>query len=82
MKNSVNKAVITINDTLSAINALKEGKACGIDGLKSECFKYASYKVLVVVSLSLSTCLKHGHLSNSMLDFVLEPIVKKKGADA
>ena len=47
---------VTVNDISASINELPNDKSSGIDGLMSEHFKNASYRLNVALSVWLKLC--------------------------
>ena len=62
----------------SVIKELKNGKACGGDGLQSEHFKFGSDKLSVLLCLLFNSMILHGYICQELMDTILIPIVKDK----
>ena len=56
-------------------------KSPGIDGLMSEHFKNASYRLNVALSVLLQAMLKHGFLPKQFMLTMIVPILKSKNGD-
>jgi hypothetical protein len=82
---SINKGIsevkLTTNDIKCAIQKLKLGKSKGNDGLKNEHFRYASDRLIVLLTLCFNSMLLHGFMCSDMLKTVIVPIVKDKNED-
>jgi endonuclease/exonuclease/phosphatase family metal-dependent hydrolase len=76
----VNEA-ITITEVTNAIADLKLGKACGLDALSAEHFRYACKRLIVLLSLCFNTMLLHCHVPKIFSDTVLVPILKDKNGN-
>ena len=73
--------VVSVNEVLSLVHNLENGKSAGLDCLSGECFKYAD-AILSVLLLFCFTCMfKHSYLPSAMLDSVIIPLVKNKCGD-
>ena len=53
-------------------------KSCGLDGIYAEHLKYASDKLIPLLSLCFTGMFVHGILPNSLMSVVLVPIIKNK----
>ena len=73
--------VFTSSEIASIVKDLKNGKACGKDGLQAEHLKYASSKVAVLLTLLFNSMVLHGHLSQNLMETTLIPILKDKKGD-
>ena len=74
--------VVSAAELEKAVKQLKLGKACGHDGLSSEHFKYASKRLITLMSLCITSMFVHGYLPGSLIKSTLSPIVKDKSGDA
>jgi hypothetical protein len=63
------------------IDNLNCGKSAGCDGLAAEHLKYASSRLLVLLSMCLSAICVHGHVPLRMLNVTLVPIFKSSTGD-
>ena len=61
-----------------AIKSMDLNKSCGLDGIFAEHLKYASDKLIPLLSLCFSSLLVHGILPDSLMSVVLVPIIKNK----
>ena len=57
---------------------MKSGKSCGLDGLSSENFKFASRKLSMYLTLVYNCMITHGHVSEKFMLTMIVPIVKDK----
>ena len=62
----------------TVIKDLKNGKACGGDGLQSEHFKFGSDKLCVLLSLLFNSMILHGYICQDLMETILVPVVKDK----
>lgn len=69
---------VTTDEVHDAIMKLSMGKSCGLDRITAEHLKYASYRVVVLLSLCFTAMLMHGAFPSSMLSVLLVPVVKDK----
>ena len=72
---------VTVNDISASINGLPNDKSPGIDGLMSEHFKNASYRLNVALSVLLQAMLKHGFIPKQFMLTMIVPILKNKNGD-
>ena len=61
-----------------AIRKLDCGKACGDDAISAEHLKYASNRILPLLSMCFTSCFVHGWLPAKMISVILVPIIKDK----
>jgi hypothetical protein len=78
----VNASTITVIDVHNSLQRVKIGKACGIDGLAGEHFKYAHTSKCVVLSLLFNCFLIHGYMPERFLKSAIVPIIKNKSGDS
>ena len=62
----------------TALKDLKNGKACGQDGLQSEHFKFGPEGLSVLLCLVFNAIVLHSYLPQGLMDTVLIPIIKDK----
>ena len=72
---------ITVVELRNAVKGIKNNKAVGNDGIPAEVYKYASNKLLVVLSILLSACLIRGELPQNLMHVVIIPLLKCKSKD-
>ena len=72
---------VKVSDISDAISELPNDKSPGIDGLMSEHFKNASYRLNVVLSVVLQAMLKHGFFPKQFMLNMIVPILKSKNGD-
>ena len=63
------------------MKGLKNNKAVGNDGIPSEVYKFASERLLTMMSIFLSDCTLTGKLPNSLIHEMIIPLVKCKSKD-
>ena len=61
---------------------LKNNEAVGNDGIPSEVYKFASERLLTMMSIFLSGCMLTGKLPNSLMHVVIIPLLKCKSKDS
>ena len=75
---SYNDIAVTVEELRSAIKDLDNGKACGLDGICAEHLKFASCRILALLSICITSLFIHGALPASLIDIVLVPVIKNK----
>ena len=60
------------------MRGLKSKKAVGNDGIPSEVYKFASERLLTIMSILLSGCLLSGKLPSTLMHVVIIPLLKCK----
>ena len=78
LEDSYDNVKVTNAETLSAIKSLEDNKSCAQDGIFAEHLKYASSKIVPLLSMYFSGLFVHGYLPNSLMSVVLIPIIKNK----
>ena len=63
------------------MSGLKNKKAVGNDGITFEVFKFASERLLTMMSIFLSGCLLAGKLPSTLMHVVIMPLLKCKSKD-
>ena len=63
------------------MRGLKSKKAVGNDGIPSEVYKFASERLLTIMSIILSMCMLSGKLPSTLMHVVIIPILKCKSKD-
>ena len=61
-----------------AIKSLDNNKSCGMDGIYAKHLKYASQKLIPLLSLCISGLFVHGILPDELMTIVLIPMIKNK----
>ena len=74
----INDVRVKICEIIDAIKSLKDNKSCGLDGIYAEHIKYASGKLIPLLSMCFSGLLVHGFLPSSLMSVMLIPIIKNK----
>ena len=70
--------IVTSKDVEDSIRKLDCGKACGEDAISAEHLKYASNRILPILSLCFTSCFVHVWLPADMISVILVPIIKDK----
>ena len=60
------------------MRGLKSKKAVGNDGIPSEVYKFASERLLTIMSIFLSGCMLSGKLPSTLMHVVIIPLLKCK----
>jgi retron-type reverse transcriptase len=74
-------ATVSVTELASIVKHLKSNKAAGHDGVPAEVFKFASPRLLTMLSILLSSCIKYQYLPRQLMYVVLTPILKCKTKD-
>lgn len=72
------KVKVTNSEIQDAIESLDLNKSCGLDGIFAEHLKYASSKLIPLLSLCFSGLLIHGILPDSLMAVIIVPVIKDK----
>ena len=70
--------VINVHELRQIVKGLKNNKGVGNDRIPSEVCKFASERLLTVMSIFLSSCMLTGKLPNSLMHVVIIPLLKCK----
>ena len=81
MNCTFNEIKVSINEVKDAIQNLVLNKSCGSDNIYAEHIKYASEKLIPLISICFTSCFVHGFLPTSLLTVVLVPIIKNKAGN-
>ena len=73
--------VINIQNQRQIVKRLKNNKAVGNDGIPSEVYKFASERLLRMLSIFLSGCMLTDKLSSTLIHVVIIPLLKCKSKD-
>ena len=73
-----NKVKVSNSEIIDAIKSLDNNKSCGLDGLHAEHLKFASDRLIPLLSLCFTGMFVHGILPDSLMSVVLVPIIKNK----
>ena len=73
-----NNVKVSNSEMFDAIKALDFNKSCGIDGIYAEHLKYASKKLIPLLSLCFSSLFVHGILPKELMSIILVPIINNK----
>ena len=65
----------------NALDIKKSKKAVGNDGIPSEAYKFASERLLTIMSIFLSGCMLTGKLPSTLMHVVIIPLLKCKSKD-
>ena len=74
--------LFSTSDINVALNSLKSGKSCGVDGLAAEHFMFAHRITHVFLSLSFNSFIIHGYLPADFMRIAMVPIIKNKTEDS
>ena len=73
--------VINEHELRQIVKGLKNNKAVGNDRIPSEVYKFASERLLTMMSIFLSGCMLTGKLPNYLMHVVIIPLLKCKSKD-
>jgi hypothetical protein len=73
---SLDKA-ISEDEVMQAIQHLKNGKACGIDGISGEFFKYSSPDIVIFLTNLFNNIFDTGEFPSSWSEAIIHPVHKK-----
>ena len=74
--------VINVHELRQIVKGLKNNKAVGNDGIQSEVYKFASERLLTMMSIFLSGCRLIGKLPSTLMHLVIIPLLKCKSKDS
>ena len=78
LNDTFNSIKVNICEVEDAIKTLQDNKSCGLDGIYAEHIKYASGKLIPLLSMCFTGLFVHGFLPSSLMSVVLIPIIKNK----
>ena len=78
---SFNELKVSIDEVRDAIQKLVLNKSCGSDNIYAEHIKYASERLIPLISMCFTSCFVHGFLPASLLTVILVPIIKNKAGN-
>ena len=73
--------VVNVHELRQIVKGLKNNKAVVNDGIPSEVYKFASERLLTMMSIFLSGCMLTGKLPNSLMHVVIILLLKWKSKD-
>ena len=73
--------VINVHELRQIEKGLKNKKAVGNDGIPSEVYKFASERLLTIMSIFLSGCMLTGKLPSTLMNVVIIQLVEGKSKD-
>ena len=73
--------VINVHELGQIVRGLKSKKAVGNDGMQSEVNKFASERLLTIMSIFPSGCMISGKLPSTLMHVVIIPLLKCKSKD-
>ena len=76
-----NDLKVNTSDVIDAIKKLENNKSCGADNIYAEHFKYASDRIIPILTMCFTGFFVHGFLPKMMLNVVLVPIIKNKAGN-
>ena len=78
LESTPNEVLVTAEEVKNAINKLDLNKTCGANKIYAEHLKYSSERILLLLSICITSMFSHGYLPSSMLSVVIVPIIKDK----
>ena len=76
-----NDMKMTTDEVRDAIKKLELNKSCGADNISAEHLRYASERLIPILSMCFTGFFVHGFLPTSLLTVVLVPIIKNKAGN-
>ena len=73
--------VINVHELWQIVRGMKNRKAVGNDGIPSEVYKFASVRLLTMMSIFLSGCMLTGKLPSTLMHIVIMPLLMCKSKD-
>ena len=73
--------VINVHELQQIVRGLKIKKAVGNFGFPSQVYKFASERLLTIISMFFSGCMLSGKLPSSLMHLVIIPLLKCKSKD-
>ena len=73
--------VINVHELRKIVGRLKNNKAVGNGGIPSVVYKFASERLLTMMSIFLSGCMLTGKLPSTLMNEVIIPLLKCKSKD-
>ena len=70
-----------VHELLQLVRGLENKKVVGNDGIPSEVYKFASERLLTIMSIFLSGCMLTGKLPSTLMHVVIIPLLKCKFKD-
>ena len=67
--------VINVHELRQIVRGLKSKKAVGYDEILSEVYKFASERLLTIMSIFLSGCMLSGELPSTLMHVVIIPLL-------
>ncbi len=77
-KCSILDVTFNVEEVSKAIQELKLNKACGLDGLSAEHFRFACPKLAVLLCICFNCFLVHGCVPKGFSDSIIVPVIKDK----
>ena len=78
LNSEYNSVKVTNSEIFEAIKSLDTNKSCGLDGIHAEHLKFASNRLIPLLSLCFTGMFIHGILPDSLMSVVLVPVIKNK----
>ena len=76
-----NSDVVSLNELKECLRQLPCGKAAGNDDVPVEVYKYAPQRLLILLCILFTACLRHSYLPKDMIEFNIIPLIKSKLKD-
>ena len=76
-----NEIAVSYLTVKEAIKELSINKSCGLDGITAEHLKYASERLIYLLSMAITGFFVHGFLPESMLSVLIVPVIKDKAGN-
>ena len=69
---------VSVDELSIVVKKLQTGKSVGRDGVPAEVYKYATRRLLYLLSVFFTGCLKCSYLPDELMCVTMQPIVKNK----
>ena len=79
--NSTMPEAITVGELKEIVKSLPGNKAIGEDSVPAEVYKFSPHRLLVLLSILLTTCFRHQYLPLLIMKVILVPLLKSKLKD-
>jgi len=73
-----NVDTVTFHELKNVVTRLKNNKSAGKDGVPAEVYKYASNRLLTLLSIFYTSCLRLNFLPEELMHVILVPLIKNK----
>ena len=79
--NNMTRDVITLDEMKEVVKNLPNNKSIGCDGIPSEVYKYAPLRLLIILTILLTSFIRHQYLPDAVMRILIIPLLKSKLKD-